>query len=402
MRVAMISASISRAAGGIFEIERRLSQELSETKAVTVDVFGIEDEFTQADLLQWLPLRPRTFPSIGPESFAYCPQLLAALDTAKPDLAHLHSLWQYPSVAVQHWAANSRRPAIITAHGMLHPWALRNSKWKKRIALWFYEGRNLRSAKCIQVNTTAEMTSVRELGLTNPIAVIPNGVDVPGGENSSSCMEPWAQGRKVLLYVGRIHPKKGLPHLVRAWSRQRTAAGGGWVVAIAGWDQGGHENEIKALATQLGIPWLDVRTHNAGELSKPAGDLIFLGPQFGADKDRLFRHSDALVLPSFSEGLPMAVLEGWAYGKPVMITPMCNLSEGFAAGAALCIEPKPDSIASGLADLFALSDEDRIYMGARGRRLVEERFAWPQAAAQMLEVYSWILGIGPRPDCVFI
>ena len=128
--------------------------------------------------------------------------------------------------------------------------------------------------------------------------------------------------------------------------------------------------------------------------------ISFLGPKHGADKDALLNRADAFVLASHSEGLPMAVLEAWAYRKPVLMTPQCNLQEGFVAGAAIRTQPDSRSIAEGLEILFSMSDSELRRMGLRGRRLVEERFTWPQVALNMKEVYEWMLGGGSPPSCV--
>jgi poly(glycerol-phosphate) alpha-glucosyltransferase len=198
----------------------------------------------------------------------------------------------------------------------------------------------------------------------------------------------------VLLYLGRLHPKKGLASLLTAWSRAR-ASGKDWVLAIAGWNQNGHEAELKERATSLGLVWMDHTGGNAEEAS-----VRFLGPQFGGDKEACYRSCDAFILPSFSEGLPMAVLEAWIYAKPVLMTSECNLPEGFAAGAALRMEPEAGSIAEGLRGLFALSREGLEEMGRRGRALAGSRFAWRKLAIEMASVYEWMLGGGSRPSCV--
>jgi len=125
-----------------------------------------------------------------------------------------------------------------------------------------------------------------------------------------------------------------------------------------------------------------------------------LGPCFGPEKDALLRRADAFILPSLSEGLPMAVLEAWAYAKPVLMTPECNLPEGFAAGAAIRIDPNAGAIARGLRDLFSAPGSALRAMGWAGRALVEERFTWPKIAQDMKAVYGWVLGQGPRPGCV--
>ena len=122
--------------------------------------------------------------------------------------------------------------------------------------------------------------------------------------------------------------------------------------------------------------------------------MVFYGPAFGGEKDQLLRRADAFVLPSLSEGLPMSVLEAWAYGLPVVMTPECNLPEGFASQAALEIRNRGMGTGNweGLRLLLDMSDSDRIEMGRRGRRLVEEKFTWPKVAAQMKQLYEEILG----------
>jgi poly(glycerol-phosphate) alpha-glucosyltransferase len=150
---------------------------------------------------------------------------------------------------------------------------------------------------------------------------------------------------------------------------RRDASSSGWHLAIAGWGQDAYEQELRALVSTQG---LNESVH-------------FLGPQFGELKAACFQAAAAFILPSVSEGLPMTVLEAWAHGLPVLMTPQCNLPYGFQAGAALRIEPEAASIAEGLG---------------RGLALVKERYHWPTVAAQMVAVYTWVLGAGPAPDCL--
>jgi len=167
---------------------------------------------------------------------------------------------------------------------------------------------------------------------------------------------------------------------------------------IAGWDQGGHEAELMKLCEELGLSFERRGTSDDGRES--AASIVFFGPAFGNDKKSLLRTADAFILPSFSEGLPMSVLEAWSYKLPVVMTPECNLPEGFAADAAIRIETGAESIAQGLDLLFSMSASDLQSMGAKGRTLVEERFTWKTIAAQMREVYDWMLGGGTRPESV--
>ena len=167
---------------------------------------------------------------------------------------------------------------------------------------------------------------------------------------------------------------------------------------IAGWDQGGHAAELIELCKELGVSVQNRKSRDEGRESE--ANVVFYGPAFGDDKKSLLSTADAFILPSFSEGLPMSVLEAWSYKLPVVMTPECNLPEGFAADAAIRIETGAESIAQGLDLLFSMSASDLQSMGAKGRILVEERFTWKTIAAQMREVYDWMLGGGTRPESV--
>jgi poly(glycerol-phosphate) alpha-glucosyltransferase len=430
MKVCILTTSVSRKAGGLFTSVRRLNQSLAILPGTRIEVLGVEDEWTRADLPEWNPLLPRCFPGKWPAAFGYSPALNNHLLQSDYDLVHQHGLWQFVSVAASRWHERTGRPHLISPHGMLDSWALANSKWKKRIAAWVFENKNIRSAACLHALCEAEAKAIRAFGLKNPICIIPNGIDLPVFGNAETLKSEIlkSDGRKVLLYLGRIHPKKGLVNLLRAWSQAQSSRHStldtrhsDWLLAIAGWDQGGHEKELKQLATALEIPWMDVRGkaetlktemlkgESASTQEREAdlgisafqrSSVLFLGPQFGADKAACYRSCDAFVLPSFSEGLPMVVLEAWAHGRPVLMTPQCNLPEGFAGNAALRIEPETDSIGAGLRSLFEMSAGERREMGARGRSLAARRFAWPGIAREMRTVYEWMLGGGAKPECV--
>jgi poly(glycerol-phosphate) alpha-glucosyltransferase len=421
LKINVVIDSISRAAGGLFDAERRLWQSLVVT-GIGVSAFSLADEFSGLDASAWLPIVPESFPAGWPGALGRSTPFRSRLLAEPADLLYRAGLWTWPSRNAHEWRRQYDKPEIIAPHGMLDPWAVNNSAWKKKLALFFYEQEHLQNAACIRALCESEARAIRTFGLKNPICIVPNGIDVPeiGNQKTESRKQPWAgyvePGRKVLLYLGRIHPKKGLANLIRAWSKIQKAENGKqkaeeWVLAIAGWDQGGHEDELKRLATELGIQWADVRTGGTtgqqdngttGPQSVVSGrwSVIFLGPQFNVAKATCYRNCDAFILPSFSEGLPMVILEAWAYGKPVLMTPQCNLPEGFAAGAAIRIEPNEESLAQGLHTLFQSSISDLQSTGARGRALVAGRFAWPKIATEMKSVYEWVLGGGAKPECV--
>ena len=385
MRVGFLVGSISREAGGLFQSVRGLAKAVASTNA-DVRVFGIRDQQSAVDLQEWRPLSVQTFrPQI--RAWGYSNQLVPAMLDSELDILSVHGLWKYCSVGSHRWHQRTGRPYVVHPHGMLEPWAVRNARWKKRIAAALYENQHLRGAACLRALSEAEALSIRSYGLSNPICVIPNGIDLPDLRESNAKTQ--SANPKTLLYLGRLHPKKNISNLIRAWNETfKSQRGGGdrWVLAIAGWDQGGYEAQLRQLTTDLGL----------------LTSVIFLGPQFGADKSKCYHSCDAFILPSLSEGLPMAVLEAWAHAKPVLMTPECNLPEGFEANAALRIGKAAEEIAAGLKVLREMSDDDRSQMGNRGRALVATRFSWPRIGEQMRRVYEWMLGGGSPPRSVMV
>jgi poly(glycerol-phosphate) alpha-glucosyltransferase len=395
MKTVCIMDWVSRANGGIFEAERRLQRTLHSKMGVGVDIVGLRDAMTDADLAGWWPLSPKALPVTGPKGFGYAPGFADALAQSRADLGYVAGLWKYPALAAQRWSQAIGKPLVIAPHGMLEPWAVRHSGLKKKVAGWFFQNAQLRRAACLRALSLSEVASFRAYGLKNPVCIVPNGVDLPPvAETPAPRHAGFPANRKVLLYLGRIHGKKGLEPLLSGWAQARSG-GSEWALAIAGWDQGGHEAELKRQATELGVEWSD---GNGGD--SPNASLYFLGPQFGDNKETCYASCDAFVLPSFSEGLPMVVLEAWAYAKPVLMTPACNLPEGFAAAAGLRIEPTQEGIADGLRRLFGMSPDDLRAMGRQGRALAESKFDWRTVAAQMASVYEWVVGGGAKPDCV--
>ena len=389
IRTAILTASVSRQAGGIFSSVRALSRSLMDS-GCDVRVFGGEDAYSSEDRDKWGQTPVTVLPTIGPRAFGFQRGLMNALSAYRPDLLHVQGLWMYPSMATVRWAAGNK-PYLVSPHGMLDSWAVRNSAWKKRLAGLLYENAHLNAAACLLAVCASEYESIRAYGLRNPVAIIPNGVDLPG-ETYDRGQPDWKNllpGKsQVLLFIGRIHPKKGLNHLLHAWARvkqQSSSAAKPWRLVIAGWEEGEHQKELEQLSVTLGL----------GE------SIHFVGPQFDRQKDASLIRADAFILPSFSEGTPMAVLEAWSHRLPVLMTPQCNLPEGFVAKAAIDMSPEAASIAVALRKLFDMTEPERRAMGDKGRRLVEERFTWPTVAASMRTVYAWVLGQGAKPDCVF-
>lgn len=386
LRVVALTGSISRRAGGPFESIRGLTLGLKAT-GMDVHVIGIRDESTADDIAAWSPILPVAIRRLGPTAFGYAPGYERHLKRIDPELVHCHGIWMYSALVSLRWGRRTRRPYVVSPHGMLDPWAVRHMQWKKTIARHCYQWEQLRRAACVRVLCNAERDAVRGLGFRVPVCTIPNGVSLPA---DTVLPAPWddeaVRGRHVLLYVGRIHPKKNAMGLLRAWdhARQQSKSAREWVLIVVGWDQLGYEGKLRAFVDERGL----------------SNSVVFPGPLYGDAKLAAYGHASAFALPSRSEGLPVSVLEAWSHRLPVLLTPHCNLPEGVACGAAIETSLTTDDLTRGLLQLMAMTPDERGAMGERGRSLVEQKFTWTRIATRMAEVYRWLLGGGVPPDDV--
>jgi poly(glycerol-phosphate) alpha-glucosyltransferase len=308
-------------------------------------------------------------------------------DIASFDVVHHHSVWMLPNHYASEAAHRRGKPVVFTAHGVLEPWALARSWWKKRPVAWWWQNRDLRRAACIQVNTRQELLGVRAYGLKNPVAIIPNGVDrealdqMPPRETLTQRF-PQLLGKRIVLFLSRVHPKKGLSHLVQAWNTVSPRSPD-WHLVIAGRDEGA--------ASQ---------TREAIEAMGLGHSVTLTGVLEGRDKLAALSAADVFVLPSFSEGFSMAILEAMAARLPVLLTPGCNFPEAAACGAAVEVQPTARDTAEGLQRLMEMSDSDRREMGCRGRKLIESSYTWDMVARDLMQLYGWMQDGGTPPPFV--
>jgi poly(glycerol-phosphate) alpha-glucosyltransferase len=272
-----------------------------------------------------------TAPAAGPAMLGFSPTMARRLAEVDPDLLHLHGIWTDLSRIGANWARGTGRPYLISPHGMLDPWITARGRWKKALARAGYERASWRRADAFHALTEAEAQDIRREAGERPVLVIPN----PGPPAVAAAPSPRPPR---VLYLGRIHPKKNLLALVQAW--HAAALSSGAELAIAGWGEAGDVAELER-AVQDG-----------------PSSVCLVGPVEGEAKDRLLAEARFMVLPSHSEGLPMAILEAWAAGVPTVMTAACHLPEGFAAGAALECGTDAGSIAAALGRALQL-DESR-------------------------------------------
>ena len=402
MNFTHLTQAVSTSGGGISEVLRALSSAQKDAGDFP-KVLSIEDDGEAIE----------PWPQGSPEFLAAChfpgmilmPDLDERLDQINPQVLHTHGIWTYLSIGVPRWSRKNHKPYIVSPHGMLDAWALDNSKIKKKLAAALYERRHLRGAACLHALCQSEAKSIREFGLKNPIATIPNGIEIPEGRDLSS---RYLVKKKIMLFLGRLHPKKGLENALRAWAASRSEASpdskpSNWQFVIAGWDQGDHEVRLKQLCEELELSFADVPAKQFLSLEASSGQLsgfsvVFVGPVFGELKAQLLERANVFILPSFSEGLPMSILEAWAYELPVVMTDYCNLPEGFNADAAIHIDTEVEGMSAGMIKMIESSDAELKGMGVNGLNLVKEKFTWPTIAAQMGELYQWVKKRCPQGD----
>jgi glycosyltransferase involved in cell wall biosynthesis len=303
------------------------------------------------------------------------------------EVVHFHGLWQVQTRLGARAAIKARVPYLVAAHGMAEPWALRHKYWKKRIYLAMVEARRLRGASCLHALSRPEIGHLRAIAPWTPIGFVPNGVDLGAFDalpNRSALEDehPELRGKFVVLFFARLHVKKGLDLL--AESLRRIAPGRPDLhILLAGNDEGAWAPFCSRME-EYGL----------------AGRLTYLGHVSGEGARRAWAAADAFVLPSYSEGFSMAILEAMACRLPCLITTACHFPEAAAARAAIAVEPTRDGVEHGLRELLERHPSERAELGENGRRLVEREYTWDRQAHRLAAIYNWLAGAGPRPECV--
>ena len=363
-RIGLLTASASRLGGGVFEAVVAQAEIIATCGGEPL-VFALTDEHSTGDRARFGTAAVQTFPVRGPRQIGYAPGLNSALLAARLDCLHLHGIWMFPSRAGAVWAkakANSGEGGgyIISPHGMLDPWITGRGRWKKVLARAGYERSGWRSASFLHALTAREAADIaQESGRSDSVIIANAAPPLVGDPN---CTRP-----PHFAYIGRIHPKKNLQALLAAWSQVRCPADS--TLTIAGWGEPGDVAALEAAVQAVGP------------------SVRFVGSLYGAAKQALLAQARFMVLPSLSEGLPMAVLEGWAAGTPTIMTSECNLPEGFASNAAIACGDSPQAIASALEAALALDQNAWQAMATSALSLAAGPFSAETIAARWSEAY---------------
>ena len=384
MLIDLVIPGLSLAAGGPTRTVVQLSDALADCSGVAVRL--ISQSYVGAEIL--LPQKDAVKCCVGQTTSAASLKLglsgrqamQRALAEKQPQIYHINGIWN----PLSHWCARAGRrhaiPLVIQPRGMLEPWALGWRATKKRLALALYQRRDLESAALLVATAEQEGENLRRFGLRQPIAVIPNGVDLVGGKWPCATEAATPRAVRHALFLGRVHPVKGLENLLGAWAKVQPE---GWILQLAGPDEGGHLGDVLALAERLGI----------------SDQVQYLGEFDDRAKWDVYRGADLFVLPSFTENFGVAVAEALSQGLPVITTTGTPWEDLRTFGCGWWVAPNGAGLQDALKKAFSLPPDRLVEMGVRGRDYVQ-RYDWSVIAGQMLDAYRWVLGQESLPDCI--
>ena len=363
------SRTLSRTNGGIFFAMKGLYEAFCSNFGGNILLYGRQDRFSGCDNIA----------GTDKKSIITLTKFLKGQNIC----LHLHGLWSvYSFAAYVCKRKHMNIPYVISPHGMLDAVALSYSSLKKKFAMALYERSNLNKADCLHALCEAEYQSIRELGFSNPVAVISNGINIPDITKKSDWpfREKW-KNKKILLYLGRLHHKKGVANVIDAWAKIQSRFHG-WRFAVVGPSENGYDKHLHGLIRKYDLhEYVDV-----------------LGAKYGGDKESCYINADAFILPSYSEGLPMTVFEALSYGLPVIYSENCNLNSN--CGVGIKINVNIDCIAGALEKIFTCNIDEKEKMCSAAIAYAQ-KYSWISRAQMMRDVYLWLLGKADKPECVY-
>lgn len=363
MKIIHYIPSIDRSSGGVGTYMQLLAQELGKLVELHVVTHRSSHmlEMPRAQL-HFIAGGLKRLPQMKRE---WC----ALLDDLKPDLVHDNCCWMPGSAFTQKWAQQLGYKVVLTPHGMLEPWILKRNYWTKKVpALWLYQKHAVVSADCLHATAESEKDNLLRLGYNQKIEVIANGIEVEKINMKIS----WRR-QKEILFLSRVHVKKGIGFLIEAVARLKDELQG-YTINIAGEGDENYINELKQQAAGLGV----------------AHQIRFIGGVYGDRKWELFRKADVFVLPTHSENFGIVVAEALACGTPVITTQGTPWQELESWHCGWWTEIGTEATAKALKAFLCCTDARLEQMGKDGRRLVEEKYSSRKVAADMVELYKTV------------
>ncbi|SEQ53680.1 poly(glycerol-phosphate) alpha-glucosyltransferase [Devosia sp. YR412] len=359
VRIVHYSTSLSRSAGGLYTAVAGLASATAALGA-EVAIVGGADEFFEADRAAWqgVDVRPHALKH-GPYGFAF--DAFSTIAALKPDIVHINGIWSAASI---YGAVSALRgvPVVVSPHGMLDPWILSRSRLVKTVHSTLFERPMLARAHVHALSASEREAVLAYMpGIESRTFTLPNGIsDTPVPASPTP--------RQGVLYLGRLHQKKQVLELMQAWSDLPAAIGGN--LTIAGWGDAAYEAEV----TRLAVAGVD-----------------FVGSLYGEAKSAAFSSARFFILPSLSEGLPMAVLEAIQHGCVPILTDQCNLPELFADDIALRMNTDFSDFPAVMTRALAMDDAEFAERSAAAQTYAQ-RYLWSNIACSMLSEYDRILG----------
>ena len=312
----------------------------------------------------------------------YSFELQKKLKESSADIFHCHALWNLTMHQMAAKARKLKKKYIISVHGMLHPWAINNKGFKKKIALSLYQQADLNMADCLHATSAFEAQYIQQSGYLNPIAVIPNGInlkDYPLRKDSIA-----NTNKRKLLFLSRIHFEKGYVVVLFAWSKIPEVLRADWEMEIVG---SGDRDYLESL--QIKIKNLNLQSQ-----------IKITGPKYGKEKIQIYHSSDLFILPSYSENFGMVVAEALSCGIPVITTkgtPWKDLEDSNAGSwIDLGIIPLQETLKQ-----YLQKDRSELkQMGINGRKLVEEKYSIESVGTKFKELYYWMLNKNRKPNFI--
>jgi glycosyltransferase involved in cell wall biosynthesis len=349
---------------------------------VDVDVVTTTANGRQPDLLAsverstYEDIPVRYFPLERPRRLWNSPQLRRTIsaEIESYDLVHIHGLWHRPGWDAARIARAHDIPYVISPRGMLEQAALAVHPLRKRIAWRAVEQRNVRGASWLHATSAAEASTLSNAAFGPATVLAPNGVDTDAlrSTDPSATFRRFnlREGRKFVLYLGRVHPIKRLDLLAEAMGRRR---GPRTAVVVAGPDDGGYRAVVAPRFAKAGV------------------DVVWTGPVEGQAKADLLTSATVLVMCSDSESFGLSAAEAMAVGVPVVVTQTCPWEQIEDAGAGRWIAQDADALAAALDEILA-DDELAKSMGTRGRELIARHYTLAATARIVAERYARTIG----------
>lgn len=295
------------------------------------------------------------------------------------NIVHQHGIWSINSLATISLRKKNNIKTIIAPHGSLSELALEKSKIKKELALLTYEGANLKNASVLHATSSYEIEDFRRIGLKNPIAYINNGINfnelnMIGNKDKFLDKYKIPKDRKILLYLSRITPKKGLDMLLKAIFEIKNSFDE-WILIIAGNDEFNYKSKVEGLISDLNL----------------TNKVFIVEPQFGSAKYDIFAAADFFILPSYSEGSPMVVLDALASGTPTITTKSSSWEDLNLYECGYWVDIKQSAIEKALISMTNLSENELISKGEKAKDLILSKYLWDNIAKKTIELYYWLL-----------